>query len=69
MKGLTIRDIYESFSLVTNSHDVEMINKEHETAFNGFYVRQDLGELIFIYGFFGSLPYLHKRVYEVKGEY
>ncbi len=68
----TIEDIQEreDLTLAVDSQDVEHIinhlgNHEDLDQFNGFFVKVDKGDYTEIYAFHGSIPDLHKSLFQI----
>jgi hypothetical protein len=67
---MTIADIdnRKDLSLVTDSQDVEAI-KDYiggkAEDFDSFYVKVKDGDYAEVYGFMGSVPYLHKKLHRI----
>ena len=68
MKNLTIKDINETFHLVTDSNESEHIRDCFNTEYENFFVLIKNGEYTFVYGFNG-IPYLHKALNEIVAQY
>jgi hypothetical protein len=61
----------EDLQLITDSQDIESIN-EHiglnlaDEKFDGYFIKNDEGELSEVLGFYGGIPYLYKDTYKVE---
>ena len=69
---LTIADLnkpeLDHLTLVTDSQDTKPIQERFNTDLDGFFVAIENGDYIEVYGFYGIVPVLSKRVYTLLEE-
>ena len=63
----TIADLQgPEYSLIMHDGEVAEMNDQYDQDYGGYIVKLGDGEFLEIWGYEGSVPYLHKKVYEVK---
>lgn len=67
MKITAVRNIPESYNLVTDTQEADAIREQHPEAaeYDSFFVQQQDGEVIGLFGFCGSVPYLSKLARQI----
>lgn len=63
---MKVSEISERYTFVSDSQDVKIINDDCNTDFDAFFVLIHEGEYISIYGMYGIVPELNKRLYHVR---
>lgn len=68
-----IQDYEHKYFFISDSQDVTEIKNNYLPAeirgeFDSFFVKEENGEYVEIWGMEGIVPYLYKKVYLIKGE-
>lgn len=58
-------DVPFTYELVSDSQDVQPLNEEFGTDYDSFFIRVGDGDYLGVYGMYGIIPTLNKRVYQV----
>lgn len=72
----TERNLLIGWSLITDSQDIEamleFVSKDARKIFKdrgcaGLFAREVNGDIPYVYAFSGSVPFIHKELYRLKG--